>query len=103
LYLESQITTEPGTIAVPVLELRVYLLGVSKPSRFALLERVKRDALLTGKASRLGGVIAAEGKAGTLYLQRGQPWGQPFTYDLFDVLKLSEFGHQFAERSGSPH
>jgi hypothetical protein len=26
--------------------------------------------------------------------------GQPFTYDLFDALKLSEFGAWFAESSG---
>jgi len=32
----------------------------------------------------------------------GQPWGQPFTYDLFDALKLLEFGRRgpsFAESS----
>src|SRR6202035_5853770 len=45
-YLKAQNTTEPGTIAVPVLKTRCfYLLGVSKPFRFALGRR--------GKAGRL--------------------------------------------------
>src|ERR1700693_4010512 len=37
---------------------------------------------------------------------RGQPLGQPFTYDLFDALRLSKFGrrrHWFSESSGPPN
>ena len=36
----------------------------------------------------------------------GQPWGQPFTYDLFDALMPSEFerrGSWFAESSEPPN
>jgi hypothetical protein len=61
-------------------------MNVPADDRFQVISEHTRDALLIDPTKKQG----------------GQPWGQPFAYDLFDSLRLSEFerrGPWFTESS----